>query len=202
MRFACTAARSSGSSAPTSRPRAWSACSSGRSASRTGSRCWPTGGSWTSPTSSGARGSATTTAGSASRCRRRTTDTPSRRAAPFRRCPGLYFVGLPFLHSFASMLILGAGRDGKRVAEHIVARAARAPRRSDLQVADGVRMNRVLVWNGRRCERPGSWAGRGTVRRCARADNRGEGRSGRAALSGRRAGARRRRCARPSTASR
>ncbi|MGH2451296.1 MAG: flavin-containing monooxygenase, partial [Candidatus Limnocylindria bacterium] len=26
--------------------------------------------------------------------------------------PGLYFVGLPFLHSFASMLIIGAGRDG------------------------------------------------------------------------------------------
>jgi len=50
--------------------------------------------------------------------------------------PGLYFVGLPFLHSFASMLILGAGRDGKRVADHIVTRAARAPRRSDLQVAE------------------------------------------------------------------
>ena len=38
--------------------------------------------------------------------------------------PGLYFVGLPFLHSFASMLILGAARDGKRVAKHIAARAA------------------------------------------------------------------------------
>jgi putative flavoprotein involved in K+ transport len=50
--------------------------------------------------------------------------------------PGLYFAGLPFLHSFASMLILGAGRDGKRVAEHIVARAARAPRTSGLQVAE------------------------------------------------------------------
>jgi len=37
--------------------------------------------------------------------------------------PGLYFVGLPFLHSFASMLILGAGRDGKRVADHIAARS-------------------------------------------------------------------------------
>jgi putative flavoprotein involved in K+ transport len=35
--------------------------------------------------------------------------------------PGLYFVGLPFLHSFASMLILGAGRDGKKVAKHISA---------------------------------------------------------------------------------
>jgi putative flavoprotein involved in K+ transport len=36
--------------------------------------------------------------------------------------PGLYFVGLPYLHSFASMLIAGAGRDADRVAKHIVAR--------------------------------------------------------------------------------
>ena len=36
--------------------------------------------------------------------------------------PGLYFVGLPFLHSFASMLVLGAGRDGERVAAHIADR--------------------------------------------------------------------------------
>jgi len=34
--------------------------------------------------------------------------------------PGLYFVGLPFLHSFASMLIGGAGRDAERVVRHIV----------------------------------------------------------------------------------
>jgi putative flavoprotein involved in K+ transport len=47
--------------------------------------------------------------------------------------PGLYFVGLPFLHSFASMLIGGAGRDTERVAEQIAA----APRR-----------RRLLVWNG------------------------------------------------------
>jgi putative flavoprotein involved in K+ transport len=39
--------------------------------------------------------------------------------------PGLYFVGMPFLDSFASMLILGASRDGKRVAKHILARPAR-----------------------------------------------------------------------------
>jgi putative flavoprotein involved in K+ transport len=38
--------------------------------------------------------------------------------------PGLYFVGLPFLHSFSSMLVLGAGRDGERVARQIVARYA------------------------------------------------------------------------------
>jgi putative flavoprotein involved in K+ transport len=37
--------------------------------------------------------------------------------------PGLYFVGLPFLHSFSSMLVLGAGRDGARVAKHIEHRA-------------------------------------------------------------------------------
>ncbi len=41
--------------------------------------------------------------------------------------PGLYFVGLPFLHSFSSMLVLGAGRDGARVAKHIAARAAGSP---------------------------------------------------------------------------
>jgi putative flavoprotein involved in K+ transport len=37
--------------------------------------------------------------------------------------PGLYFAGLPFLHSFSSMLILGAGRDGERVASQIAAGA-------------------------------------------------------------------------------
>jgi putative flavoprotein involved in K+ transport len=36
--------------------------------------------------------------------------------------PGLYFVGLPFLHAFASMLIGGVGRDAQRVAAHIAAR--------------------------------------------------------------------------------
>jgi len=34
--------------------------------------------------------------------------------------PGLYFAGLPFLHSFASMLIAGTARDAERVARHIV----------------------------------------------------------------------------------
>ena len=40
--------------------------------------------------------------------------------------PGLYFVGMLFLHSFSSMLVLGAGRDGERVAKHIAARCAAA----------------------------------------------------------------------------
>lgn len=34
-------------------------------------------------------------------------------------CPGLYFAGLLFQSSFASMLILGAGKDAERVARHI-----------------------------------------------------------------------------------
>ena len=50
--------------------------------------------------------------------------------------PGLYFVGLPFLHSFASMLILGAGRDGKRVARHIASR--RSERRPSEPLAEPV----------------------------------------------------------------
>ncbi len=43
--------------------------------------------------------------------------------------PGLYFVGLPFLHSFASMLIIGAGRDGKRIAKHILSHRSSDRRR-------------------------------------------------------------------------
>jgi putative flavoprotein involved in K+ transport len=35
--------------------------------------------------------------------------------------PGLYFVGLPFQYAFASMLILGVGRDSAYVARHIAA---------------------------------------------------------------------------------
>jgi putative flavoprotein involved in K+ transport len=39
--------------------------------------------------------------------------------------PGLYFAGLPFLHSFASMLVGGAGRDADRLVRHIVSVRAR-----------------------------------------------------------------------------
>jgi putative flavoprotein involved in K+ transport len=49
--------------------------------------------------------------------------------------PGLYFVGMVFLHSFSSMLILGAGRDAAVVAKHIVSRAKSSE-------------DSVLVWNG------------------------------------------------------
>jgi len=64
---------------------------------------------------------------------------PEQRRGMVPSAPGLYFVGLLFLHSFSSMLILGAGRDSKRVVEHIASRSARqpAPEPSTL-VEDGV----------------------------------------------------------------
>jgi putative flavoprotein involved in K+ transport len=54
--------------------------------------------------------------------------------------PGLYFVGLLFLHSFTSMLIGGAGRDAARVAKHIATRPARveAPATAVAPIADQV----------------------------------------------------------------
>ncbi|HSL66467.1 MAG TPA: hypothetical protein VK874_17560, partial [Gaiellaceae bacterium] len=58
---------------------------------------------------------------------------PEQTRGAVRDLPGLYFVGLPFLDSFASMLILGAGRDGERVAAHIAARAH--PSRADAPAA-------------------------------------------------------------------
>ena len=41
--------------------------------------------------------------------------------------PGLYFVGMLFLHSFASMLIAGTSRDAERVAKHIVSQPLSRP---------------------------------------------------------------------------
>ena len=48
---------------------------------------------------------------------------PEQRRGVVDESPGLYFVGLPFLDSFASMLMGGAGRDARRVAAHILSRA-------------------------------------------------------------------------------
>jgi putative flavoprotein involved in K+ transport len=49
---------------------------------------------------------------------------PAQQRGAVPSSPGLYFVGMPFLHSFSSMLILGAGRDAKRVVKDIVARGS------------------------------------------------------------------------------
>ena len=78
---------------------------------------------------------------------------PEQRRGAVPSLPGLYFVGLPFLHSFASMLVLGAGRDGKRVAKHIASRSPASRGSAD-------RREQTLVWNGavadvRRSSEPG-----------------------------------------------
>lgn len=46
--------------------------------------------------------------------------------------PGLYFVGLPFLHTLSSALLGGVGRDAAHIANHIAARTA------DLTRGEGV----------------------------------------------------------------
>ncbi len=50
---------------------------------------------------------------------------PEQRRGAATSTPGLYFVGLPFLQAFASMLVGGVGRDAKYVARQIAARADR-----------------------------------------------------------------------------
>jgi putative flavoprotein involved in K+ transport len=52
--------------------------------------------------------------------------------------PGLYVVGLPFLHSFASMLIAGTDRDAGRVAGHIVEQRKRSPQRFTAAAAERI----------------------------------------------------------------
>jgi putative flavoprotein involved in K+ transport len=54
---------------------------------------------------------------------------PEQKRGAVPSSPGLYFVGLPFLHSFASMLIIGAGRDGEKVAKHILSHRSESRRR-------------------------------------------------------------------------
>ncbi len=46
--------------------------------------------------------------------------------------PGLYCVGLPWLHTFASSLIVGVGDDAAHVASHIRSRSRRSSRGSDV----------------------------------------------------------------------
>ena len=46
---------------------------------------------------------------------------PRHRSGICDECPGLYFVGLHFLHALSSTMIHGVGRDAKRVASEIAA---------------------------------------------------------------------------------
>jgi putative flavoprotein involved in K+ transport len=49
---------------------------------------------------------------------------PEQRRGVVAGSPGLYFVGLPFLRAFSSMLVGGVGRDAEYVAKHIASRSA------------------------------------------------------------------------------
>jgi putative flavoprotein involved in K+ transport len=49
--------------------------------------------------------------------------------------PGLYFLGIPFTYSFASMLVLGAGRDAKHVVDRIAERAGATSRAATMAPA-------------------------------------------------------------------
>ena len=49
---------------------------------------------------------------------------PRERRGVVDHSPGLYFLGIPFLYSFTSMLVLGAGRDAAYVVDRLAARAA------------------------------------------------------------------------------
>jgi putative flavoprotein involved in K+ transport len=61
---------------------------------------------------------------------------PEQRRGAVPAVPGLYFVGMPFLHSFSSMLVLGAGRDGRRVAKHIASRTSSEPAPRGVPIAE------------------------------------------------------------------
>jgi putative flavoprotein involved in K+ transport len=52
--------------------------------------------------------------------------------------PGLYFVGMLFLHSFASMLIIGSARDAERVAKHIATKRVKASRAAPVPAAAAI----------------------------------------------------------------
>ena len=53
---------------------------------------------------------------------------PRQRRGVVDESPGLYFLGIPFLYSFTSMLVLGAGRDAAYVVDRLAARADRLQR--------------------------------------------------------------------------
>jgi putative flavoprotein involved in K+ transport len=53
---------------------------------------------------------------------------PEHEAGVVPEAPGLYFVGLHFLYAFSSTMIHGVGRDAKRIARAVAARAAQDAR--------------------------------------------------------------------------
>ena len=112
--------RSSATAGRTCSPRESSASSREPSASSAAFPCSTTVASSTCATSSGAPASGPTSAGFAFPFEIGDDGYPVQYRGAAASSPGLYFAGLPFLHSFASMLIGGTARDAERVARHIV----------------------------------------------------------------------------------
>ncbi|MGH2455599.1 MAG: flavin-containing monooxygenase [Candidatus Limnocylindria bacterium] len=50
---------------------------------------------------------------------------PDQERGAVRAAPGLYVLGIPFLSSFTSMLVVGAGADARRVVDQVARRASR-----------------------------------------------------------------------------
>ena len=64
---------------------------------------------------------------------------PAQSRGVVAEAPGLYFVGLPFLRGFYSMLVGGVARDADYVAGHIARRGGRVPaQRGAASAAHGV----------------------------------------------------------------
>ena len=78
-----------------------------------------------------------------------TTAGRSRSAASARRCPGLYFLGVPFQYAFSSMLVAGAGRDARYVVDRIAERVAASARSAQPTAAVGRPDGRELRPGGR-----------------------------------------------------
>ena len=47
---------------------------------------------------------------------------PRQHRGVVERAPGVYFLGLPFQHTFASAVIGGVGKDARYIAEHLAGR--------------------------------------------------------------------------------
>src|SRR6187402_2915072 len=62
-------------------------------------------------------------------------------------CPGLHFVGLPFLYSLSSALLGGVGRDAKHIVDHIV-----STRRATMETVRGPERAEVMATGLKRPE--------------------------------------------------
>ena len=115
---------------------AWASSASARTVGveRRQAACSTTAASWTSPTSSGARGFHPGFSWIDLPIFDDDGD-PRHDSGVADDAPGLYFVGLHFLHSLSSAMIHGVGRDARRLVRHIADRRAAAGTAAELAAA-------------------------------------------------------------------